>query len=64
MRGHDHPGAPVQGVVDAGQYGPDTGIVSDVLLHVQGDVEIHPEQHPLAFEVDFPDGLHEVFLRI
>lgn len=44
--GDDDLGVFVEGVVDGGQDGPDSRVVGDVLVGIEGDVEIEPEQHP------------------
>jgi len=39
----------IQGKVDGGQNGTDSRVVGDVLVCIEGDVEVEPEHHPLPF---------------
>ncbi|POR33511.1 Uncharacterized protein TPAR_06301 [Tolypocladium paradoxum] len=49
-------GAVVEGVLDGGDGADDALVVCDLLVFVEGDVEVDLNQDPLALEVDIGDG--------
>ncbi len=58
MRGQDHFGVSLQAKMDGRQHCPDAGIIRDIEILVQGDVEIHPDKNSLALDIYFIDVLH------
>ena len=56
--GDDDLGVFIEGVVDGGQYGTDSRVIGDVLVAVEGDVEVEPEQHPFPFQIHLIDIFH------
>jgi len=56
--GDDHFRVFVEGVIDGGQDGPDARVVGDVLVGVEGNVEIEPKQHPLPLQIHLIDIFH------
>ena len=56
--GDDEPGAVFEEPGDGRQRGPDAGVVADLALVVEGDVEVDPEEDELAFDVEVGDEIH------
>lgn len=51
MAREDDFGAVLDEVFDGGNGGADSGVVSDVLVVVERDVEVRPHEHLLSFQV-------------
>ena len=51
----DDPRALFDEVADRGQGRSDPSVVGDLAVLVEGDVEVHPDQNPLAFDVQVSD---------
>ena len=56
MRGQDQPAALGQDVADGRQGGDDAGVVGDLLLIVEGDVEVDPTENSFTLEREIFDG--------
>ena len=58
VRHQDHSRAVIEKIIDGRQRRSDAGVIGDLVgLLVQGDIEVHPHQHPAAGDVDVSDGL-------
>jgi len=57
VRGQDDARALVDRVVDRGEGGPDPGVVGDVEVFVERDVEVGADEHPFAAQVEIFDRL-------
>jgi len=56
VAGQDHRRASLEEIADGGQAGPDAGVVGDPPI-VERDVQVGPQEDPLAPNVDIPDRL-------
>jgi hypothetical protein len=58
MRGQNNPGIGLQTIVNGWQNRPDTGIVRNIEVLVQGDVEIHPNKKGFSFDINLINVFH------
>ena len=57
--GHEHqPGAAFETVSEGRQGGADPAVVGHRAVRGLGDVEVHPDQQGLAFDVEVTNGAH------
>jgi hypothetical protein len=67
MRREEHSAALFLQVPDCGQSGPEPLVVRSDSLHTlfDGDVEIHPYQHPFASDIELGDSaLSHKYFRV
>lgn len=63
MTAQDHLGPVLHQILDRGHRGADPGVVGDLLVLVQGHVEIHAHEHPLPLEIRLLEIAHALLHR-
>jgi hypothetical protein len=64
MRRQDDLGIAFQTIIYGGQHGPDAGVVGNVAVLVQRDVEIHPDEKGLSLDIDRINIFHRQLLLL
>jgi hypothetical protein len=64
MRGQDDLGIAFQTIIYRGQHRPDAGVVGNVTILIQRDIEIHPDEKGLALDVNLIKIFHWQLLML
>lgn len=63
MAREDDSGAMFHEVLDRRHSGPDPGVIGDVEILIERDIEIHPHEHPLALQISALEIAHALLRR-